>query len=101
MADISKLNISGTTYSVKDSTARSVFTGATASANGTAGQVPAPTSAQRNNFLKGDGTWGAMSVSNGLTIVADSTTAVYNGSAAVNLSITYDSTNTKLVVSLT
>lgn len=34
-----------------------VMTGATSSANGTVGLVPAPTSAQRNNYLKGDGTW--------------------------------------------
>jgi len=35
----------------------SVFQGATSSANGTAGLVPAPTSAQSGYYLKGDGTW--------------------------------------------
>ena len=33
------------------------WVGATASANGTAGYMPAPTSAQREQFLRGDGTW--------------------------------------------
>jgi hypothetical protein len=40
----------GTTYSA--------FTGATASANGTAGLVIAPLIANRGQYLKGDGTWG-------------------------------------------
>lgn len=31
--------------------------GATSSANGTAGYMPAPTSAQRGQFLRGDGSW--------------------------------------------
>lgn len=34
-----------------------VFTGATASANGTAGTVPAPTAGDEEKYLKGDGTW--------------------------------------------
>lgn len=31
--------------------------GATATASGTAGLVPAPASGKQNNFLRGDGTW--------------------------------------------
>jgi len=34
------------------------YTGATASAAGTAGLVPAATAAERNLYLKGDGSWG-------------------------------------------
>ena len=34
-----------------------VFTGATETADGTAGLVPVPTTDDRNLFLKGDGTW--------------------------------------------
>lgn len=34
-----------------------VFTGATASANGTQGLVPAPTAGKQNSFLRGDGSW--------------------------------------------
>lgn len=33
------------------------FTGATELANGTVGNVPAPTIADKDNYLKGDGTW--------------------------------------------
>lgn len=33
------------------------FTGATSSTDGTAGQVPAPSSGDSDRFLKGDGTW--------------------------------------------
>ena len=39
-------------------TTYSAFTGATASANGTAGLVIAPVIADRVKYLKGDGTWG-------------------------------------------
>jgi hypothetical protein len=39
-------------------TTYSVFTGATASANGTSGLVTAPVIADRVKYLKGDGTWG-------------------------------------------
>lgn len=35
----------------------SVMTGATASANGTSGLVPAPASGEQTSFLRGDGTW--------------------------------------------
>lgn len=35
--------------------------GATSSSNGTRGLVPAPTSADRNKFLCGDGTWATAS----------------------------------------
>lgn len=41
-------------------TAVSVMTGATAESDGTAGLVPAPTTADRNKFLRGDGTWQAI-----------------------------------------
>lgn len=34
-----------------------VFSGATETADGTKGQVPAPSKSQRNYYLKGDGTW--------------------------------------------
>ena len=43
---------------VDTDTTYSVFTGATASANGTAGLVIAPLVANRAQYLKGDGTWG-------------------------------------------
>lgn len=48
------------------------WVGATASANGTIGMMPAPTIAQRNQFLRGDGTW--VSLNNySLPLAADGT----------------------------
>ena len=38
------------------------MTGATSSVAGTVGAVPAPTTADVNKYLKGDGTWGEVSV---------------------------------------
>lgn len=49
----------GPTISATDTT-YSVFTGATSSVAGSAGLVPAPTTSDPDKFLKGDGTWGAV-----------------------------------------
>ena len=40
-----------------DSGGSSVFTGATESANGTSGSVPAPNAGEQNKFLKANGSW--------------------------------------------
>ena len=40
----------------------SIMTGATSSANGTSGRVPAPTAGQQNNYLRGDGTWADLQI---------------------------------------
>jgi hypothetical protein len=45
----------------------SVFFGATASANGVEGLVPAPKIADKDKFLKGDGTWAEVDISNMVT----------------------------------
>ena len=49
----------GTSY-VEIKSSIDVFTGATAQSDGVAGIVPAPLIADRNKFLKGDGTWAAV-----------------------------------------
>lgn len=49
----------GPTISATDTT-YSAFTGATSSVAGSAGLVPAPTTSDPDKFLKGDGTWGAV-----------------------------------------
>lgn len=59
----SNISISGNTISATDTT-YSVMTGATSSAAGTSGLVPAPASGDNDKFLKGDGTWGAVTGSN-------------------------------------
>ena len=51
------IQINGNTISATDTT-YSAFVGATSSVAGSAGLVPAPTTADPDKFLKGDGTWG-------------------------------------------
>lgn len=51
------LSISSGVLSAKDTT-YGVMKGATASANGASGLVPAPTKGNEGKYLKGDGTWG-------------------------------------------
>lgn len=57
--DITSLGIPGQSNSATYSDMK----GATASAEGAAGLVPAPKVGQQTKFLRGDGTWGAPSVS--------------------------------------
>lgn len=58
MADLSKIIIpDGTSYDIKDVTARTAMTGAGASTAGAQGQVPAPSAGDNEKFLRGDGTW--------------------------------------------
>ena len=50
-----------------------VMNGATANEAGTSGLVPAPTTADRDKFLKGDGTWGTVSASGSTSVTTDAT----------------------------
>ena len=52
------IDANGVLSSTDTNTTYSVFTGATASVNGTIGLVIAPLIANRAQYLKGDGTWG-------------------------------------------
>lgn len=67
MADISKIavpiNGKTTEFNLKDDEARRKLVemaGATSSADGTSGLVPAPTVDDIDKFLRGDGTWGTL-----------------------------------------
>lgn len=51
------VKINGVSKSLTNTDTWTAWKGATSSAAGTAGYMPAPTSAQRNQFLRGDGTW--------------------------------------------
>lgn len=51
------LSNSNVVTTVNQSSTISDFTGATEESNGARGFVPAPTTAQRNSFLRGDGAW--------------------------------------------
>ena len=61
--DLNFINGSNTTVEwtsdnkLKINSTWTAWKGATDSANGTAGYMPAPTSAQRGQFLRGDGSW--------------------------------------------
>jgi len=78
------LSINATTGVLSSTdTTYAVFTGATASANGTSGLVVAPLIANRAQYLKGDGTWGTptdtdttYAIFTGATTLADGTTGL-------------------------
>ena len=56
--DVTDVQIDGTTILDENGVANiETMTGATSQANGTKGLVPAPTSADKDKVLKGDGTW--------------------------------------------
>lgn len=79
------ISISGTTISATDTT-YSAFTGATSGVAGTAGLVPAPTTSDPDKYLKGDGTWAAVSA--GPTVVqttGQSTTDVMSQKAVTDI----------------
>ena len=66
MADMSKFqSSSGVVYDIKDTTARTLMTGATSSTAGVQGQVPAPAAGDGVKFLRGDGTWQTASAASG------------------------------------
>lgn len=71
------LSINATTGVLSSTdTTYAVFTGATASANGTSGLVTAPVIADRVKYLKGDGTWGTPTDT-------DTTYAAFTGSTTL------------------
>lgn len=58
------------------------MTGASNTSNGTKGLVPAPASGDQDKYLKADGTWGAINVSNdGVRSIASGSS---NGTISVN-----------------
>ena len=66
-------------------TTYSDFTGATSEADGTAGLVPQPDSGDEGKYLKGDGTWSAVSgTGGGISNVNEDTTPQLGGDLDVN-----------------
>lgn len=61
--------------------AQVAFMGATSSANGEEGLVPAPTTSDISKFLKGDGTWGTVAVPNVVQTTGSSITDVMSQNA--------------------
>ena len=70
----------------------SVMTGATENANGVAGLVPAPTSADAGKFLRGDGTWGNAAGGEQVVIIP-----VTYSSGRYNMTYTYNEIKSLIV----
>lgn len=71
-------NMDVATKQYVDNLAGADFTGATSSADGTHGLVPAPLIADREKYLKGDGTWSTIDVGSAVSI-----TPVYNSGTKI------------------
>ena len=71
-------NMDVATKQYVDNLAGADFTGATSSADGTHGLVPAPLIADREKYLKGDGTWSEIDVGSAVSI-----TPVYNSGTKI------------------
>ena len=68
------------------------MTGASSSANGTKGLVPAPTAGDQDKYLKADGTWGAINVSN------DGVRTITSGSSNGTISVNTNGTSADVAV---
>jgi hypothetical protein len=82
-----------------------IYVGATSSANATVGLVPAAASAQRNYFLRGDGTWAtpdntntwrAVKVEGTQKLASTTDTDALDFHGDTGIEITYDATNKKI-----
>lgn len=73
--------------------AAKVMVGATSSADGESGRVPAPTSADRTKYLKGDGTWDTPSGGGGGSSTLAGLTDVDLSSPTDGQALVYDATN--------
>lgn len=79
-------------YNNQQSAAK-VMVGATAQEDGESGRVPAPTSAERGKYLKGDGTWDTPSGGGGGSSTLDGLTDVNISSPTNGQALVYDATN--------
>lgn len=77
--------------------AAKVMVGATSSADGESGRVPAPTSADRGKYLKGDGTWDTPSGGGGGSSTLAGLTDVDLSSPTDGQALVYDATNQEWV----
>lgn len=68
------------------------MTGASNTSNGTKGLVPAPTAGDQDKYLKADGTWGAINVSN------DGVRSIASGSSNGTISVNTNGTTTDVAV---
>ena len=79
---VSAINGVITISSTDNNTTYSVMTGATSSANGASGLVPAPAKGQQASFLRGDGTWVVPTDTKVTSAVGNTTKAYLVGSTS-------------------
>ena len=89
-------------------TAADIYVGATSEANATVGLVPAATSAQRNCFLRGDGTWATPSntwrpiqVGGSEKLESATNTGALNFVSGTGIEVSWDTTNKRIVITNT
>ena len=68
------------------------MTGASSSTNGSEGLVPAPSAGDQDKYLKADGTWGAINVSN------DGVRSIASGSSNGTISVNTNGTTSDVAV---
>ena len=88
-----KLDGTTGTITTQDTNTWTAFKGATSSANGTAGYVPAPTKGNQNKFFRADGTWATptnttYSFTNSAPTLAWGTTSTIGTVGGVDLTVT-------------
>lgn len=79
-ADLSTVATSGSYNDLSNKP--TTMTGATSSAAGSSGFVPAPSSGDNTKFLRGDGQWSAISSSGDVAITTAEIDAIVNGSSS-------------------
>lgn len=87
----------GYTPPTKDTNTWTAFKGATSSANGTAGYVPAPTKGNQNKFFKADGTWATPPNTTYASMSAsEATTGTATAARTISAKVLHDKINSNL-----
>ena len=85
------------TITTQDTNTWTAFKGATASANGTAGYVPAPTKGNQGKFFKADGTWATPPNTTYASMSAsEATTGTATAARTISAKVLHDKINSNL-----
>ena len=85
------------TITTQDTNTWTAFKGATSSANGTAGYVPAPTKGNQNKFFKADGTWATPPNTTYASMSAsEATTGTATAARTISAKVLHDKINSNL-----
>ena len=92
-----KGNGSTGTITTQDTNTWTAFKGATSSANGTAGYVPAPTKGNQAKFFKADGTWATPpNTTYALMSASEATTGTATAARTISAKVLHDKINSNL-----